>query len=106
MSVSVKILRQEVVSVTSENEMRVLGDEWDRRYDNRPFAAGDPVEFVRDGKQRHVDHFGEDHAGKRGIVVALSENGADVKVLAISQAGEFVELWTPEAVLVVVKSVG
>lgn len=104
MSVEVKILREEVVQVTAENELSILGNEWDRRYEDRPFDAGDSVEFVRDGKQRHVEHFGESHAGKRGIVTSLSDNGNDVKVLAITKDGDFIELWTPEAVLVAVNA--
>lgn len=101
MPIEVTILRAERVQVTAENEEQILNDEWMRRYGERTFTEGDEVEFVRDGKQKHVDHFGEDHTGKRAIVTALSEHG-DVKILAISTAGEFVELWTPEAVLVAV----
>lgn len=100
MSIEVNVVRTERVLVTADNEMAVLGAEWDRRYGGRPFGEGDEVEFAKTGKQRHIEHFGEEHIGKRGIVVGLSENGADVKVLAINAAGAFVELWTPEAVLV------
>jgi hypothetical protein len=102
MSIEVNVVRTEKVTVTSDNEMAVLGAEWDRRYSGRPFIEGREVEFAKNGKQRHVEHFGEDHIGKRGIVVGLSENGADVKVLSINLAGVFVELWTPEAVLVAI----
>lgn len=102
MPIEVNVVRTERVLVTADNEMAVLGAEWDRRYAERPFGEGDEVEFARIGKQRHVEHFGEDHVGKRGVVCALSENGADVKVLSINLDGEFVELWTPEAVLVAI----
>ena len=99
MSIEVKVLRSETIAVTAENEMSILNDEWERRYGERPFVEGDKVFFARDGKQRHVEHFGEDHVGKRGIVTANSDTGRDVKILAINTSGEFVELWTPEAVL-------
>jgi hypothetical protein len=95
----VNVKRVESVEVTPENEMGLLKAEWDQRYGDRPFVEGDEVEFVRTGKQRHIEHFGDDHVGKRGIVCALSDNGLDVKILAISNTGEFVELWTPEIAL-------
>ena len=95
----VNVNRTEAVEVTPENEMTLLGDEFSRRYGDRPFAEGDDVEFVRIGKQRHIEHFGDEHVGKRAIVTALSDNAQDVKVLAISNNGEFVELWTPEIAL-------
>lgn len=101
MPVTVKMQRTEEVVVTAANEAEILGQEWDRRYADRPFSPGDEVEFCAIGKQKHIDAFGPEHIGKRGIVVNVSDH-ADVKVLAISMAGIFEELWTPEAVLVAV----
>lgn len=98
-AVTVRTLRVEKIEVTPENEREVLNGEYLRRYDDRPFSEGDEVRFVRDGRQRHVDAFGPDHAGKLAIVTSLSDNGQDVKVLAITREGTFEEFWTPESCL-------
>lgn len=91
----VRIKRYEEVEVTAENEMTILGEEWDRRYADREFSEGDTVEFITNGRAKLVEFFGPEHIGKRGIVSALGE-GDSVKVLAIALDGSFVEAWTRE----------
>jgi hypothetical protein len=102
--VTVKVLHVEKVQVTAENELEILRGEYERRYDDRDFCEGDDVEFIREGRQRHADAFGANYVGKRAVVTALSENGEDVKVLAITADGSFGEFWTPEACLVRIKA--
>jgi hypothetical protein len=101
MSVIVKIKQTVEVEVTAENELSVVTGEWDRRYLDRALTEGDPVEFSAIGRAKHIEAFGPEHIGKRGVVAALGE-GDSVKVLAITTAGEFIEIWTPEAILVAI----
>lgn len=102
---TVKVQSIVEVEVTPENERILLRAEFERRYEDRKFIEGDDVIFTREGRSRHVEALGEDHIGKPAIVTAQSENGQDVKVLAISNDGDFVELWTPEACLETIEGV-
>ena len=90
---TIRVTKTENVKLTAENEVEILSSEFDARYGDNEFDVGDEVRFIGNGKPKQIDFMGGDHIGKPGIVTQIGQENS-VKVLAITNDGDFFEVWT------------
>lgn len=90
---TIRVTESREVKLTPENELELIGKEWDARYGDNVFELGDEVRFLGNGKPKEREIMDGDCTGKPGIVTQIGQEGS-VKILAINHSGQFVEIWT------------
>lgn len=99
---TIRVTESREVKLTPENEMDILGAEWDRLYGVNEFWPGDIVRFIDDSDPGARARMGGAFEGKLGKVAQMGDN-CSAKVLTITNYGEFFHLWTKERNLELVK---
>lgn len=89
---TIRVTESREVKLTADNELEILTAEWAARYGDNEYFPEDVVRFIDDSDPRQAHRMGGAFAGKLGKVTQIGDNKS-AKVLAITNRGEFYEIW-------------